>query len=172
MTMKFSGASGITFPDDTIQDTAARMPPGGIILWSGSTANIPAGWFLCNGQNGTPNLVDKFIVCAGGAYAVNATGGSADAIVVNHTHTLSDPGHSHGVNDPGHNHGSDKYLKYIGGGSSGSGGSIATNAEITVGTTGVTINSGTTGVSIGSAGASGTNANLPPYYALCYIMRG
>jgi hypothetical protein len=40
----------------------------------------------------------------------------------------------------------------------------------TVNQTGNTENA-TTGISIQSAGASGTNANLPPYYALCYIMK-
>lgn len=37
-------------------------PDGGIILWSGTIASIPAGWALCNGANGTPDLTDKFII--------------------------------------------------------------------------------------------------------------
>ena len=52
------------------------VPLGGIIMWSGATTAIPAGWKLCDGNNGTPNLKDRFIVGAGGAYAMGATGGS------------------------------------------------------------------------------------------------
>lgn len=38
------------------------MPTGGIIMWSGTIASIPAGWNLCDGSNGTPDLTDKFII--------------------------------------------------------------------------------------------------------------
>jgi hypothetical protein len=43
----------------------------------------------------------------------------------------------------------------------------------TVNSTSLTTNSNTTGVSvaISTTGTSGTNTNLPPYYALCYIMK-
>lgn len=37
-------------------------PTGGIMLWSGTIASIPAGWALCNGANGTPDLTDKFVL--------------------------------------------------------------------------------------------------------------
>ena len=62
---------------------------GMIMLWSGSIATIPSGWALCNGANGTPNLRNRFVVGAGSSYAVNATGGSPDATLVSHSHTLS-----------------------------------------------------------------------------------
>ena len=70
----------------------------------GAVGSIPSGWYLCNGQNGTPDLRDSFILGAGNTYAVGATGGSTDAIVVSHTHTatststVTDPGHNHTVN--------------------------------------------------------------------------
>lgn len=60
-------------------------PSGVITMWSGAVADIPSGWLLCDGANGTPNLVGKFI--RGGATA-GATGGS--------TTTSSNGGHSHG----------------------------------------------------------------------------
>lgn len=44
------------------QSSATTMPSGGIIMWSGTIASIPAGWALCNGANGTPDLTDKFII--------------------------------------------------------------------------------------------------------------
>lgn len=42
----------------------SSIPSGGIILWSGTIATIPAGWALCNGENGTPDLRDRFVICA------------------------------------------------------------------------------------------------------------
>jgi hypothetical protein len=53
--------------------TNGIIPVGGIILWSGSIASIPTGWALCNGSNGTPNLMDKFIIGAGNSYNVGNT---------------------------------------------------------------------------------------------------
>ena len=77
--------------------SAPSLPSGAIIMWSGSIGSIPAGWNLCDGTNSTPDLRDRFVIAAGSTYAVGATGGSADAIVVTHTHTASvtDPGHTH-----------------------------------------------------------------------------
>jgi microcystin-dependent protein len=138
------------------------LPSGTIVLWSGSIGSIPAGWVLCNGSNGTPDLRNRFVVGAGSTYAVDATGGSADAIVVSHTHTatsaVTDPGHAHTIN-----------TQTI---ATGTGGGIVLNTPFTGS---VATNTATTGVTVAttvnSAGNSGTNANLPPYYALCYIMK-
>lgn len=138
------------------------MPAGTIVLWSGSIGSIPSGWVLCNGSNGTPDLRNRFLVGAGSTYAVDATGGSADAIVVSHTHTATSA-----VTDPGHAHTIGAQTTASGGG----GGNIL-NSPISLN---VATNSATTGITvattINSAGNSGTNANLPPYYALCYIMK-
>jgi hypothetical protein len=76
---------------------ANGIPSGTIVLWSGSIGSIPTGWVLCDGTNATPDLRNRFVVAAGSTYAVNATGGSADAIVVTHTHTITDPGHFHNI---------------------------------------------------------------------------
>jgi hypothetical protein len=137
---------------------ANSVPSGLIAIWSGSSATIPTGWLLCNGSSSTPDLRNRFVVGAGSTYAVGATGGSADAVVVSHTHTAT-------VTDPGHNH---SYSLAIGGSpQSGSATPCLTSTTpSTTGTasTGITVANSTTGV-------SGTNANLPPYYALCYIMK-
>lgn len=138
---------------------ATPLPSGSIILWSGSIGSIPVGYVLCNGSNGTPDLRDRFVVGAGSTYAVDATGGSADAIVVSHTHTATSV-----VTDPGHTH-AGTYLSPVGGGG-GPGGAVAAYIAIPSATTGITV--ATTNQ---STGTSGTNANLPPYYALCYIMK-
>mgnify|MGYP003315749409 CR=1 FL=1 len=69
---------------------------GMIILWFGSTGNIPTGFVLCNGNNSTPDLRDRFVIGAGNSYAVNATGGSANATLVSHSHTVDNHTHSDG----------------------------------------------------------------------------
>ena len=130
---------------------------GMIMLWSGSSASIPSGWLLCNGTNSTPDLRNRFVVGATSTYAVGATGGSADAIVVSHTHSISDPGHVHSYRTPLASSDTDR-----GGGSSLW--SIDNFGDYNTSSVG-------TGISINSTGSSGTNANLPPYYALCYIMK-
>jgi hypothetical protein len=138
------------------------VPSGGIIMWSGSVASIPTGWFLCNGANGTPDLRDRFVVGAGSTYAVAATGGSANAITVAHTHTATstDAGHTH--------NGSGNYSFWTTepGLSLNSGGAyaISSHATTATGTASITTTNASTG-------ASGTNANLPPYLALAYIMK-
>ena len=136
---------------------ATPIPAGGILLWSGSIGSIPAGYVLCNGSNGTPDLRNRFVVGAGSTYAVDATGGSADAIVVTHTHTITDPGHAHNYfTDTGSAQAAGSEQPYV----------LLDEATKNTPTTTVT-----TGITNQSAGTSGTNANLPPYYALCYIMK-
>ena len=135
------------------------VPIGGIIMWSGTVAEAEAltNWRICDGQNGTPNLQDKFIVGAGSTYAVDATGGSADAVVIQHNHGITDPGHQHtwtrqdAQNDVG-------YRPWP-----------ASNNDCKATT--VNTGSNTTGITINNEGESGTNKNLPPYYALAYIMK-
>ena len=137
------------------------LPSGVIVMWSGSVASIPTGWLLCNGSSGTPDLRNRFIVGAGSTYNPGTTGGSADSIVVSHTHTATSV-----VTDPGHNHtyqgptGSD--AQYFSG--SAPDATVASNTGNAV--TGITV-----ATTVASSGTSGTNANLPPYYALAYIMK-
>ena len=66
---------------------------GAISLWYGSIAKIPKGYSLCNGENGTPDLQDRFVVGAGDSYNPDNTGGS-----ILHNHTFTGDGHNHGVN--------------------------------------------------------------------------
>lgn len=83
------------------------VPSGGIIMWSGIVSTIPAGWVLCDGNNNTPNLKDRFIMGAGGGYpgglvAANNTGGLASVTLTAaqlpaHTHPITDNGHSHPI---------------------------------------------------------------------------
>ena len=147
------------------------FPSGGIVMWSGSIASIPSGWYLCNGSNGTPDLRNKFIIGADAdefslaktsiTGSATQTGGSKDSIVVAHTHTATDHSHT-GVArvsqlDP---------KRYLLTGYSGVG---ANEGMGTADTTSQTTD--TAAVTIASTGTSGTNANLPPYYALAFIMK-
>jgi hypothetical protein len=141
----------------------AMIPSGGIIMWSGSVATIPTGWQLCNGTNGTPDLRNRFVVGAGSTYAPAATGGSADAVVVSHNHTATTT-----ATDSGHTHASTNNGAYNGGGAGNAMG-IGSNTPGYNTTTGnANITASTT---VNSTGVSGTNANLPPYYALAFIMK-
>lgn len=161
---------------------------GMIMLWSGSSASIPATWYLCNGSNGTPNLMNSFVVGAGSTYAVGATGGSANAVVVSHSHTASTDSqgsHTHGAWTDAkgeHTHTvytpADNYIGtgYVVTGANTSGGSIYTTTSsagnhahgVGMNVEGLHVHN----VSVTATGESGTNKNLPPYYALCYIMKG
>ncbi len=67
-----------------------QTPTGIIAIWFGAIIDIPAGWILCDGGGGSPDLRDRFIVGAGSTYAVNDTGGA-----VNHNHDFTGDGHSH-----------------------------------------------------------------------------
>ena len=65
--------------------TPSTVPSGVIVMWSGSVASIPAGWALCNGASGTPDLRDRFIIGVGSTYSPGQVGGAA-AINLQHNH--------------------------------------------------------------------------------------
>lgn len=130
------------------------LPKGAIIMWSGAATQLPNGYALCNGQtsNGvkTPDLRGRFIVGAGGSYDVDKTGGSETAAL--EPHHL--PSHSHGLTMKflGYRHGSggDKYTPI---------GEIDPNIQ--------NDRSGKTN----AAGSGLRHENMPPYYALAFIMK-
>jgi len=146
------------------------VPSGAILMWSGTILTIPSGWYLCDGTNGTPNLTNRFIIGAdaddGGVAKTSVTGsatlsgGSKDAIVVSHTHTatssVTDPGHRHSLHTSGSGYNPGGY----------SNASPSTSDNTGTATTGITV-----ATTVASTGSSGTNANLPPYYALAFIMK-
>jgi hypothetical protein len=119
------------------------LPNGIICMWKGSAATVPTGWALCDGANGTPNLQNRFIVAAGPTYGQGTTGGSATANIA-HTHPFSATTSTEVAND--------NVADDIGGV-----GVVGTHPHTVSGTTG--------------SGGSATLAILPPYYALCYIMK-
>ena len=158
-----------------VDTTVANGVPAGVIaMWSGTIATIPSGWALCNGSNGTPDLRDRFIIGASvdsGGQSVTTitgantkTGGSKDAVVVSHNHSITDPGHSHNpatgfqyVTSPFTGDGEIDGSRITGSGER-NGRFVASAVN-------------TTGISVNTAGSSGTDANLVPYFALAYIMK-
>ena len=162
------------------------VPVGGVIMWGGSVAGVPSGFRLCNGDSlsksannneflalfnalgyihggsgdnfNIPNLRDRFVV---GAHADNsdttypqikpgATGGSADAVLVAHNHEIATTGGG-GSDDSSH---VDREVK--------DGNPLQNKSTTTVGKDA----DGTVNTS-----QDGDNANLPPYYALSFIIK-
>jgi hypothetical protein len=170
----------------------AYVPIGGIIMWSGAVGSIPSNWQLCTGTNGTPNLTGKFIIGAGSSYAVGATGGGATAnLLHNHSTPLttgSDGAHTHteGNTAAGASHVHAVTTTYNAANSAQVHNDAITNSSTTTHTH--TIDTAAEAAHVhsrsnsGSDGAhthtitldnqlSATQAILPPYYALAYIMR-
>jgi microcystin-dependent protein len=185
----FDGSANISI-DAVVAAQGAFMPSGGIIMWSGSLAAIPSGWFLCNGSNGTPDLRDRMVIGAGSSYAVGATGGSTTSTI----DTQNLPSHTHSFNTTTNTTGNHSHTgttnttgahthTFSGGGnnysgvstSSSNGGTVTTNSAgnhshtVTTNTTGNhshTVSGTTDGTGNGSAFAT-----VSPYYALAYIMK-
>ena len=124
------------------------VPKGAIIIWSGSVNDIPSGWVLCDGTNGTPDLRDRFVLGAGKNYAVDATGGESE-----HVLTVEEM--------PKHSHSFTVYAYNVD--SSGSG-------ALTGGSNKGSIDGQYSGMTE-EIGSSLAHNNMPPYYSLCYIMR-
>jgi len=172
----------------------ATVPSGGIIMWSGLISAIPTGWALCDGNNTTPDLRDRFIVGAGSTYSRNDTGG-ADSVTLTENEI---PSHSHGMESAGeHDHGgnteqdtaSGSFSASANNGFSDASGVFSVNNLITdVNNTqggssdfkSVSINythnhainnDGSHTHTINSFGGDGSHENRPPYYALAFIMK-
>ncbi len=149
-------------------NTAA--PSGIIVMWSGSVGTIPTGWYLCDGNNGTPNLVGKFVQGAGSGYAVGAVGGSASislsiANMPSHDHGSSTSGRS-----AGHTH---QLLQENGNTGTLSGGALGSYTGYPQSGTGTpTGGESADHVHYISAQGSGTAfENRPPFYTLAFIMK-
>ena len=118
------------------------------MMFSGTTA--PSGWVLCDNSAeaqaaNAPDLRDRFIVGTGNSYNLNATGGSANAVLIAHSHQYN-RANSRNVSDGGV-----------------VGAEVLNNNFQNTNTVGVD-NAGNA-----STTQTGDNANLPPYYALAFI---
>lgn len=143
--LRLSGLVGAT--DDNI-------PAGMIAIWSGTLNDVPTGWVICDGDNGTPDLRDKFVLGAGENHDVGETGGSEEVTLTveqlpSHTHTLF-----------AHNSTSS---------------TTSENNVLSGGSTDFTFLLGSKSWKPISAnkntGNSRPHPNMPPYYTLLYIMK-
>ncbi len=160
------------------------LPKQAIILWGGTPTEIPWGWTLCDGStvNGvtTPDLRNRFVIGAENEVGLEPVtivtgspttiGGTKDAVLVQHNHiaTITDPGHNH--TDPTYQY----LLKPPYPGSLTGNDTINSGSEQAVGPGdgGLMANAVTNiAIDISIEGETGANKNLPPYYALCYIMK-
>lgn len=162
----------ITLTQDQINALQGFLVPVGMIsMWSGAIASLPSGWKLCNGvgtiSNGdpVPNLVDRFIVGSatnsGGNYNIGQTGGSKDVSYSGSTaaHTLTVdqiPSHTHTTGERAYGFNSNSAVDYI---MKGSG-----TSQVTAATGGGQGHTHDLTISV-------TNGNLPPYYALAFIIK-
>lgn len=142
-----AGATGAQGPQGP---AGPGMPSGAIVMWSGSVNAIPAGWMLCNGSNGTPDLRNRFIVGAGNSYGVGDTGGS-ETVTLDKTQL---PDHTHYMNM---NSGA-----YRAGNNSGE---LVLSVNTTPGASGGLFDV------YGNTTWNQPHENRPPYYALCFIMK-
>jgi microcystin-dependent protein len=167
--------NGVTQAEISLLKGATSLVPSGVIMmWSGSVASIPSGFFLCDGTNGTPDLRDRFVVGAGSTYAVGDTGGEASVTLTEaqlpaHTHTVSasgttssDGAHSHTV--PNGNSGGGSVVILNGNTRSNDNNTATSTAGAHTHTVSVT---GTAA----STGSGNSHENRPPYYAIAFIMK-
>ena len=136
-----AGATGPIGPAGATGQNGAAMPSGVVTMFFGS--QIPSGWALCDGLNGTPDLRDRFVVGAGNLYPLAGTGGAAQ-----HVLTVAEmPRHSHSYESPNWynsiQQSSPDYAAFVGRGSS----------------------------TTSDTGGNTAHNNMPPYYALQYIMK-
>ena len=168
---------------------------GMIIIWNGAANAVPSGWTLCDGTNSAPDLTAKFIIGAKGTgdYQPGYTGGYTDVFIPEHTHSYSgsvvaNGSHNHSVKASHTSHSdndatgypsldgeSSAYRTHAAGNSwntvpnNSSGGHWMDTAGSHQHTYSGTTANNTGGAAITNAQRSGRN--LPPYYALCYIMK-
>lgn len=137
-------SSGGDDSDDTPSVEGSSIPAGLISMWFGDASSVPSGWAICDGNNGTPDLRDRFVLGAGTKYAVGATGGSEEVTLT----VAQMPEHNHNLICAYYNQGNSSYEPLH----PASAGTSMSNV-------------------VESAGNSQPHPNMPPYYALLFIMK-
>ena len=157
--------------DDTWSQISG-IPAGVILMWSGTLSAIPAGWNLCDGTNGTPNLIAKFVrSIATASTEAGSTGGSDSVTLTGAQSGTSAHGHGGSTNSTGsHTH---SYASAGQGTHSSYQGNAQDEALYQSGNTGSAGNhSHTVTVNNASAqNASSSHENRPAFYELAYIMK-
>jgi len=158
---------------------ATLIPAGIITMWSGTNADIPTGWVLCDGSNSTPDLRDRFVVGSGSAYTTGNTGGA------NSVSTSASGSHNHTGNTgstaiteaqlPTHNH---TVTIQDDGETQQNYGTTSGNTAVGTGAVANTVNTSSIGSGLGHSHTISaeldhihTVATVPLYYAIAFIMK-
>lgn len=146
------------------------LPIGIIVMWNGYPNTVPSGWSLCDGSNNTPDLRDRFIIGAGNSYGTGTTGGEDKVILT----TGQMPSHTHDTSA------SDTSTLYVNTRIVNDGAAVTATSQVVnylrlgpphgMSWTGYTLDIGGA-MSVSSVGSSQPHNNMPPYYALCFIMK-
>lgn len=170
-----AGGQAILTVDDAQEIIEAAFSVGMIMQWYGALLNMPSGWALCDGTNGTPDMRDRFLIGAGSALALDATGGGGSA------ETTSAGTHDHDAvtgdttlttdQIPAHTHSFGNVVTYPGSGLQ-YGGNASFQSSVGAGTSGSAGGGAGHNHSIGEDGAHThtVTAPPPPYRALYFIM--
>ena len=145
--------TGTIIAKNSSSDRGSPLPSGTIVMWSGSINNIPDGWAICNKQNGTPDLRDRFVVGAGKSYKVNATGGKSSVAL-----TVSQM--------PRHNHTDGEYSRIVRFNKEGEKESFNGRGSKNTNRFNLRWHG-----PMRTAGGNAAHENRPPFYALAYIMK-
>ncbi len=152
---KISG--GLTVDSTGSISGYGTIPIGGIIMWSGAYGDIPNGWQLCDGTDGTPDLRNRFVLAAENITQIKEKGGATSV-------TLSVD------NLPSHNHryfGDDQFE-----GKDKRDNPSTNKAYDMAGYDAKSQNSGDSRVYYTSkTGGDKSFSIMPPYYKLAFIMR-
>lgn len=127
---------------DIIKEWLQLYLKGMIVMWSGFLPEIPEGWALCNGDNGTPDLRFRFIQSIYSIENLGETGGE-----ISHTHPFTSNTHKHGVPCEERVDGGGDFYTVI-----SENGPVDTSLDAATGTTDAV-------------------AHIPPYYRLAFIMK-
>lgn len=132
-------------------------------MWTGTLASIPAGWSLCDGSAGTPDMRNQFLKVCNTSGELRTTGGSNTHTHASQTHSHTGSTHTHTSNM------TDVNLRHNFTRSGGVGGSasIVTEGEVHAGITSISSTAPTWGTNTTEADSQD---NQPPYLTVAFIM--
>lgn len=148
------------------------FPKGTIIMFNGLSSAIPDGWAICDGNNGTPNLIGKFIKASSQA---GEQGGSNEVTIginnlPSHSHTIT-PSSLTTTSNGSHSH----ELGYSNYSTESTGQSISVlNGELRTNTLAAGEHNHTIDLSSLTISETGQGQPIqiqPQYYSLIYIMK-
>ena len=199
---QLKGLGLATDPGDAVSKAYLdrQFPRGAIIMWMGILGTIPPGWVVCDGGNGTPNLLNRVPWGAAADTQVGTLGGSnlqtltaaqmpvhAHGYTDNgHAHSISDYGHVHPINDYGHGHNTPGLVSNLQGtdvamaggtrntqvvSGGGAVAAAASNIAVAIAQSNIAVNGAGIGIAIQNAGGGQAFDNRPAYASVWFIMK-